>query len=52
VRVDRLARSMKKLLVLLEDQLHAREVNLEILTRICAGLQRVPEHGQADAAAL
>ncbi len=35
---DRVARSMKELLVLLEDELHAREVNLEILTGICAGL--------------
>ena len=37
---DRIARSMKELLVLLEDGLHAREVNLEILTGICAGLHR------------
>ncbi len=37
---DRVARSMKELLVLLEDQLHAREINLHILTRICAGLHR------------
>jgi len=37
---DRIARSMKELLVLLEDQLHAREINLHILTGICAGLQR------------
>jgi DNA invertase Pin-like site-specific DNA recombinase len=37
---DRVARSMKELLVLLEDQLHAREVNLHILTGICAGLHR------------
>jgi DNA invertase Pin-like site-specific DNA recombinase len=37
---DRVARSMKELLVLLEDELHAREVNLEILTGICAGLHR------------
>jgi len=29
---DRIARSMKELLVLLEDELHAREVNLHILT--------------------
>jgi len=37
---DRVARSMKQLLVLLEDQLHAREINLHILTGICAGLHR------------
>jgi DNA invertase Pin-like site-specific DNA recombinase len=37
---DRIARSMKEFLVLLEDELHAREVNLEILTGICAGLHR------------
>jgi DNA invertase Pin-like site-specific DNA recombinase len=35
---DRAARSMKELLVLLEDQLHARGINLHILTGICAGL--------------
>jgi DNA invertase Pin-like site-specific DNA recombinase len=37
---DRIARSMKELLVLLEDELHAREVNLHILTGICAGIHR------------
>ena len=37
---DRIARSMKELLVPLEDQLHAREINLHILTGICAGLHR------------
>ena len=37
---DRVARSMKKLLVLLEDQLHARGINLHILTGICAGIHR------------
>ncbi|GAB2451096.1 hypothetical protein GCM10027262_75390 [Nocardia tengchongensis] len=31
---------MKELPVLLEDQLHAREVNLHILTGICAGLHK------------
>ena len=31
---------MKKLLVLLEDQLHARGINLHILTGICAGIDR------------
>ena len=37
---DRVARSMKELLVLLEDQLHARDVNLHILTGICAEIHR------------
>jgi DNA invertase Pin-like site-specific DNA recombinase len=37
---DRIARSMKELLVLLEDQLHARGINLDILTGICAGVHR------------
>ena len=37
---DRVARSMKELLVLLEDQLHMRGINLHILTGICAGLHR------------
>ncbi|WP_083507415.1 recombinase family protein [Frankia sp. ACN1ag] len=37
---DRVARSMKELLVLLEDHLHARGINLHILTGICAGLHR------------
>ncbi len=37
---DRVARSMKELLVLLEDQLHARGINLHILTGICAGRHR------------
>ncbi|MEV4263544.1 recombinase family protein [Kribbella sp. NPDC049584] len=37
---DRIARSMKELLVLLEDQLHARGINLHILTGICAGTHR------------
>jgi DNA invertase Pin-like site-specific DNA recombinase len=32
----RTARSIKELLVLQEDELHAREVNLEIHTGICA----------------
>ena len=35
---DRVARSMKELLVLLEDQLHARGINLHILSGICPGL--------------
>jgi DNA invertase Pin-like site-specific DNA recombinase len=37
---DRVARSMKELLVLLEDNLHAKDINLHILTGICAGLHR------------
>lgn len=37
---DRIARSMKELLVLLEDELHGRNVSLEILTGICAGLHK------------
>ena len=37
---DRVARSVKELLVLLEDQLHARGAALHILTGICAGLHR------------
>ena len=37
---DRVARSMKELLVLLEDQLRARGINLHILTGICAGIHR------------
>jgi hypothetical protein len=37
---DRIARSMKELLVLLGDELHARDVNLEIPSGICAGLHR------------
>jgi DNA invertase Pin-like site-specific DNA recombinase len=37
---DRIAWSVKELLVLLEDQLHARGINLYILTGICAGIHR------------
>jgi DNA invertase Pin-like site-specific DNA recombinase len=37
---DRVARSMKELLVLLEDQLHGRGIGLHILTGICSGLHR------------
>ncbi|WP_261566632.1 helix-turn-helix domain-containing protein [Frankia gtarii] len=40
--------SMKELLVLLEDQLHARDINLEILTGICAGLHRPRGQSIAD----
>jgi DNA invertase Pin-like site-specific DNA recombinase len=39
-KLDRVARSMKELLVLLEDHLHARGINLHILSGICAGLHR------------
>ncbi|MEH0973845.1 recombinase family protein [Micromonospora sp. CPCC 205546] len=39
-RPDRVARSMKELLVFLEDELHARDITLEILTGICAGVHR------------
>ena len=45
---DRIARSMKELLVLLEDELHAREVSLHILTGICAGLHRPDGQTIAD----
>ena len=45
---DCIARSMKELLVLLEDELHAREVNLEILTGICAGTHRPNGQSIAD----
>jgi len=45
---DRVARSMKELLVLLEDDLHAREVNLHILTGICAGMHRPNAASIAD----
>jgi DNA invertase Pin-like site-specific DNA recombinase len=37
---DRAAPPMKELLVLLEDHLHARGINLHILTGICAGIHR------------
>ncbi|HEX3825665.1 MAG TPA: recombinase family protein [Sporichthyaceae bacterium] len=37
---DRIARSIKELLVLLEDDPHARGINLQILTGICAGTHR------------
>lgn len=45
---DRVARSMKELLVLLEDEMHARDVSLEILTGICAGLHRPDGQTIAD----
>jgi DNA invertase Pin-like site-specific DNA recombinase len=37
---DRIARSVRELLVLLEDELHTRGINLHILSGICAGLHR------------
>ncbi|MGN9843503.1 recombinase family protein [Nonomuraea sp. H19] len=37
---DRVARSMKELLVFLEDELAPRGINLHILTGICAGIHR------------
>jgi DNA invertase Pin-like site-specific DNA recombinase len=45
---DRVARSMKELLVLLEDQLHARGIGLHILTGICAGIHRPDGAAIAD----
>jgi DNA invertase Pin-like site-specific DNA recombinase len=39
---------MRELLVLLEDQLHARGINLHILTGICAGLHRPDGNTIAD----
>jgi DNA invertase Pin-like site-specific DNA recombinase len=45
---DRVARSMKELLVLLEDQLHGRGIGLHILTGICAGMHRPDEATIAD----
>jgi len=45
---DRVAGSMKELLALLEDQLHARGINLHILTGIGAGLYRPDGNTIAD----
>lgn len=45
---DRVARSMKELLMILEDDLHARSINLHILTGICAGLHRPKAASIAD----
>lgn len=45
---DWIARSMKELLVLLEEQLHARGINLHILTGICAGTHRPNDATIAD----
>jgi DNA invertase Pin-like site-specific DNA recombinase len=45
---DRVARSMKELLVVLEDDLHAKGINLHILTGICAGVHRPNAASIAD----
>jgi len=45
---DRVARSMKELLVFVEDELHARGIVLEILTGVCAGIHRPDGAGLAD----
>jgi DNA invertase Pin-like site-specific DNA recombinase len=45
---DRLAGSVKELLVLLEDHLHARGLSLHILSGICAGLHRPDGAAIAD----
>ncbi|MGY4900048.1 recombinase family protein [Micromonospora aurantiaca (nom. illeg.)] len=37
---DRVARSMKELLVFVEDELHGRGIVLEILSGVCAGVHR------------
>jgi DNA invertase Pin-like site-specific DNA recombinase len=45
---DRVARSMKELLVLIEDELHAKDIKLHILTGICAGLHKPNGQTMAD----
>ncbi|MGV9600708.1 recombinase family protein [Streptosporangium sandarakinum] len=45
---DRVARSVKELLVFLEDTLAPRGINLEILSGICAGLHRPGGQTVAD----
>jgi DNA invertase Pin-like site-specific DNA recombinase len=45
---DLIARSMKELLLLLEDPLHTRGINLHILSGICAGLHRPDGTTTAD----
>ena len=45
---DRVARSMKELLVFVEDELHAHGITLEILTGVCAGIHRPDGAGLAD----
>ncbi|MEV0202548.1 recombinase family protein [Nonomuraea sp. NPDC050691] len=45
---DRVARSVKELLVFLEDELAPRGINLHILTGICAGIHRPAGQSIAD----
>ncbi|GAA3152724.1 recombinase family protein [Planomonospora alba] len=45
---DRIARSVKELLVLLEDELAPRGINLHILSGVCAGLHRPGGQSVAD----
>ncbi|YCK38277.1 recombinase family protein [Actinomadura sp. ATCC 39365] len=45
---DRVARSVKELLVFLEDELAPRGINLHILTGICAGIHRPAGQSMAD----
>ncbi|WP_248958618.1 recombinase family protein [Sphaerisporangium perillae] len=45
---DRIARSVKELLVFLEDELAPRGINLEILSGICAGVHRPGGQTVAD----
>ncbi|WP_433243731.1 recombinase family protein [Streptosporangium sp. CA-135522] len=45
---DRVARSVKELLVFLEDELAPRGINLHILTGICAGTHRPAGQSIAD----
>lgn len=45
---DRIARSVKELLIFLEDELAPRGINLEILSGICAGLHRPSGQTIAD----
>ncbi|TMR20233.1 recombinase family protein [Nonomuraea turkmeniaca] len=45
---DRVARSVKELLVFLEDELAPRGINLHILTGICAGIHRPAGRSVAD----
>ncbi|MGW4797104.1 recombinase family protein [Nonomuraea sp. NPDC004297] len=49
---DRVARSVKELLVFLEDELAPRGVNLHILTGICAGIHRRPSAAHLDRSGL
>ncbi|GAT71249.1 DNA-invertase from lambdoid prophage e14 [Planomonospora sphaerica] len=45
---DRIARSVKELLVFLEDELAPRGINLHILSGVCAGLHRPGGQSIAD----